>query len=44
MQEREVRTIMLVDGSASILFYIAMLLKRLEYKVVTARSAERRVA
>jgi two-component system chemotaxis response regulator CheY len=40
MPDREVRTIMLVDSSASILFYIAMLLKRLEYKVVTARSAE----
>jgi CheY-like chemotaxis protein len=40
MQDRELRTILLVDGSASILFYLAMLLKRLEYKVTTARSAE----
>lgn len=40
MQDRELRTILLVDGSASILFYLAMLLKRLEYKVTTARNAE----
>jgi two-component system chemotaxis response regulator CheY len=40
MPDRETRTILLVDSSASILFYLAMLLKRLEYKVVTARSAE----
>jgi two-component system chemotaxis response regulator CheY len=40
MADREIRTILLVDSSASILFYLAMLLRRLEYKVVTARSAE----
>ncbi len=40
MPDREIRTIMLVDSSPSILFYLAMLLKRLEYKVVSARSAE----
>jgi CheY-like chemotaxis protein len=40
MPERESRTILLVDNSASILFYLAMLLKRLDYSVVTARSAE----
>jgi CheY-like chemotaxis protein len=40
MPDRETRTILLVDNSASILFYLAMLLKRLEYKVVTARNAE----
>jgi uncharacterized protein (TIGR02266 family) len=37
---RETRTILLVDASYSILFYLAMLLKRLEYKVETARSGE----
>jgi two-component system chemotaxis response regulator CheY len=38
--DRETRTILLVDGSASIHFYLGLLLKRLEYKVVTAQSAE----
>jgi CheY-like chemotaxis protein len=38
--DREKRTILLVDGSASMLFYIGMLLKRLEYKVTTAQNAE----
>ncbi len=38
--EREQRTILLVDGNAADLFYLAMLLKRLEYNVETARSAE----
>lgn len=38
--DRETRTILLVDGSPSILFYLGMLLKRLEYTVETARSAE----
>ena len=38
--DREIRSILLVDSSASLLFYLAMLLKRLEYKVMTARSAE----
>lgn len=37
---REIRNILLVDGSASMLFYIGMLLKRLEYKVTTAQNAE----
>jgi two-component system, chemotaxis family, chemotaxis protein CheY len=40
MPDRETRTILLVDSSASSLFYLAMLLRRLEYKVATARSAE----
>lgn len=40
MPDREIRTILLVDSSASIVFYLAMLLRRLEYKVVTARSGE----
>jgi two-component system, chemotaxis family, chemotaxis protein CheY len=40
MPDRETRTILLVDSSASILFYVAMLLRRLEYKVLTARSCE----
>jgi len=40
MPDREIRTILLVDSSASILFYLSMLLKRLEYKVASARSAE----
>lgn len=40
MPDREIRTILLVDNSASIVFYLAMLLRRLEYKVVTARSGE----
>jgi len=38
--DRKVRSILLVDSSASLLFYLAMLLKRLEYKVMTARGAE----
>lgn len=38
--DREIRTILLVDSSASILFYLGLLLKRLEYKVETARNAE----
>ncbi len=38
--DRKARSILLVDSSASLLFYLAMLLKRLEYKVMTARSAE----
>ena len=40
MRDRESRTVLLVDGSASILLYLAMLLQRLEYRVVTARNAE----
>jgi CheY-like chemotaxis protein/Tfp pilus assembly protein PilZ len=38
--DRETRSILLVDDSASMLFYISMLLKRLEYRVATAQSAE----
>jgi CheY-like chemotaxis protein len=37
---RETRTILLVDSSASSLFFWRMLLKRLEYKVVAVRNAE----
>jgi two-component system chemotaxis response regulator CheY len=40
IMDRETRTILLVDNSASMLFYISMLLKRLEYRVATAQSAE----
>jgi two-component system chemotaxis response regulator CheY len=38
--DRKTRSILLVDNSASLLLYLGMLLKRLEYKAVTARSAE----
>lgn len=38
--DRTTRSILLVDESASMLFYLGMLLKRLEYKVETARSVE----
>jgi len=38
--DRKTRSILIVDSSASLVFYLAMLLKRLEYKVMTARSAE----
>jgi len=37
---REWRTLLLVDASASSLFYWGMLLKRLEYSVMPVRSAE----
>jgi CheY-like chemotaxis protein len=37
---REVRALLLVDNSATALFYWGMLLKRLDYKVVSKRSAE----
>ena len=37
---REIRTLLLVDNSATTLFYWGMLLKRLDYKVVSKRSAE----
>jgi CheY-like chemotaxis protein len=40
MQERIARTILLVDGSASSLLYLAMLLKRFEYRTLSVRSAE----
>lgn len=40
MPDREIRTVVLVDPSASSIFYLSMLLKRLEYRVVTALSAE----
>jgi len=38
--DRGQRTLLLVDSSATYLFYMAMLLKRLEYTVRTATSAE----
>jgi two-component system chemotaxis response regulator CheY len=38
--DREIRTILVVDSSASSLFHLGMLLRRLEYNVVTARNAE----
>lgn len=38
--DREIRSILIVDNSASILFYLGMLLRRLEYEVATARTAE----
>lgn len=38
--DRGIRIILLVDGNASSLFYLGMLLKRLEYKVETARNGE----
>ncbi len=37
---REIRTILIVDGSVAMLFDLGMLLRRLEYRVDTARSAE----
>ena len=40
MSDRDCRTLLLVDSGASMLLYLSMLLRRLEYKVVTARSAE----
>jgi uncharacterized protein (TIGR02266 family) len=36
---RDVRTLLIVDNSATTLFYWGMLLKRLEYKVVSKRNA-----
>jgi len=38
--DREIRTILIIDDSTSILFYLGMLLRRLEYNVVTARNAQ----
>jgi len=38
--ERAIRTVLLVDGSATMLYYYGILLKRLEYVVLTAASAE----
>ncbi len=40
MPDRESRTLLLVTSGASTLLYLSMLLRRLDYKVVTARSAE----
>jgi CheY-like chemotaxis protein len=37
---RETRSILIVDGSSTMLFYLGMLLKRLDYRPQTARSAE----
>jgi two-component system chemotaxis response regulator CheY len=41
--DREVRTILVVDCSTSMLFFLSLLLKRLAYRVVTARSGEEAV-
>jgi CheY-like chemotaxis protein len=38
--DREIRTVLIIDDSTSILFYLGMLLRRLEYNVVTAQNAE----
>jgi CheY-like chemotaxis protein len=38
--DREVRTILLVGCSTSMLFFLGSLLKRIEYRIVTARSGE----
>lgn len=40
MEDRPTRTVLLVDGSATMLYCHGILLKRLGYKVVTARTAE----
>jgi CheY-like chemotaxis protein len=37
---RQIRTVLLVDGSAALLFDLGLLLRRLEYRVDTARNAE----
>jgi len=37
---REKRSLLVVDSSATYLFYMAMLLKKLEYRVLTATTAE----
>ena len=39
-RDREVRTILVVDSSSSILYFLGLLLKRLDYRIVTARSGE----
>jgi CheY-like chemotaxis protein len=38
--DRKKRSLLLVDGSATYLFYMTMLLKKLEYAVLTSTSAE----
>ncbi len=38
--DREIRTVLAVDNSASMIFYLGTLLMRLGYKVTAARSAE----
>jgi CheY-like chemotaxis protein len=40
MKDRETRTVLIVDGSATMLFYHGVLLKRLEYAVLTAATPE----
>lgn len=40
MTERETRTVLIVDGSDTMLYYHGILLKRLEYAVLTAASPE----
>lgn len=37
---REKRTLLIVDGSSTMLFYLGMLLKRLEYVVVSVKNGE----
>ena len=38
--DREIRSVLAVDNSASMIFYLGTLLTRLDYKVISARSAE----
>lgn len=38
--DREIRTVLVVDCSTSMLFFLGLLLKRFEYRVATARSGE----
>jgi CheY-like chemotaxis protein len=40
MTEREARTVLVVDRSATMLYYHGILLKRLDYTVLTATSSE----
>jgi len=40
MTERETRTVLIVDGSPTMLYYHGILLKRLEYAVITAATPE----
>lgn len=42
--DRDIRTVLLVDASASMLFYLGMLLKRLQYQVETAKSVDEALA
>lgn len=38
--DREKRSLLVVDGSSTFLFYVGMLLKKLEYEVYTSQTAE----